>query len=86
MTYEEAKELAQRMANWQNVEYGIRRELDGNWRYSEASWYATVHKRRGWSLDNIELILPCECKRNEDMDTWQKIYEYQDNYDGAPNE
>ena len=77
-TYEQIKACAQREANYHNVEYGVRHDLaSGKWEYAEAAWYAVVHNREGWSLDDIEII----CPEGDEASTWPQIVEFMDGVD-----
>ena len=82
MTYDQAKSTALRLANRDGVEYGVRHVAGDVWEYAEASWYAIVHEKMQWSLDDIELVLPEG--HDEERTTWPEVLKYWDNYDGAP--
>lgn len=82
MIYEQAKAIAQRSANREGVEYGIRKVTDSQWEYAEASWYASVYNSQGWSLDDIELVLP----EDEESTSWPEVIKKWDNYDPTPYE
>lgn len=84
LCYNQIKEIAQYLANSFGLEYGVRKDANGRWRYDEASWYALNFKQLGITPDDVELVLPNDLD-DEAPTSWPAVIKKWDNYDPTPS-